>query len=300
MHGRTSRTRRLPLGLVACLLVVAGAAIAAAVAQGRGADDTIVAQTVTPDPIGDEASNGPDLSNLTITTYADQTLEVVVQYANRGLLLGNETVQVFIDLNDDGIPDIDYSLWPSGSTSYLERWNGTTWTIVRGLTEAVQSQGTSSVRLPVSVLRDAAGVTPGTQIGVLAGSYTYSGATLTPSDWLPDNRIAIQHALVATTPTTTAPPATTTPKPPAPRGPLPALRLACLGHEVRATVKPPKRQRIVFVTFSVNGNARSTDTRSPFVATFRTKSLHTPIKIGAAVHFATRTATVQKTLTKSC
>lgn len=306
MRSRTRKTRRLPLVVLTCLLIVAGATFAAAVAQGRGSDDTIIAQTQTSDPIGDEAGGqGPDLSGLTITTYADQSLGFVVQDANRGLLLGNETIQIFLDLNDDGQSDLNFSLWPSGSASYLARWTGSEWQNVRQLPEAVQAQGSYSVRLPISILRDAAAVPPATHVGVFVGSYTYSWTSNTfnssPADWLPDNRIPIQHSLVATPttttaptpPTTTAPPTTTTPK-----GPQPTLTLACVKHKLHATVKPPKGQKIVFVTFAVNGNAKSTDTRSPFVGIFAAKGATT--NISAAVHFASRTVTVRKTYPRSC
>lgn len=304
MRRRTPRTRRLPLAVATCALLAAGATFAAAVAQGRGTDDTIVAQTVVSDPVGDEAGNGPDLSSLTVTTYADQSLGFVVQDANRGLLLSNETIQIFLDLNDDGQSDLNFSLWPSGSASYLARWTGSEWQNVRQLPEAVQGQGSYSVRLPISVLRDAAAVAPATHIGVVVGSYTYSWTSNTfnsaPADWLPDNRIPVQHSLVATTATTTAPAPTTTAPPTVttPRGPQPTLSLACVKHKLHATVKPPKGQKIVFVTFAVNGNARSTDTRSPFVGIFAAKGPTT--NVSAAVHFATRTVTLRKSIAHAC
>jgi hypothetical protein len=310
MRRPNPRTRRLLLPVLAACLVAAGAAASVAtVAQGRTGDDTVLFQQTQTDPVGDE-SNGPDLSGLILTTYADQSLGMVVQYANRGLLLENETIQIFLDLNDDGTPDLNFSLWPSGSVSYLAKWNGSSWDTVRQLPEAIQGQGSYSVRLPLGVLRDSAGVPPAAHIGVLVGSYTFTGASATfssaPADWLPDSRIMIQQptTAAAATTTTSTPPTTTarttTPKPPTTHGPAPKLTLACVKHTLHATVKPPKGTKIVFVTFSVNGNARSTDTRSPFVATVRTKSLHPPIRISAAVHFATRTQTVHKTFTRAC
>lgn len=310
MRRPKPRTRRLLLlALAACLVAAGGAAAAATVAQGHTSDDTVLSRQTVPDTVGDEANNGPDLSNLIVTTYADQSLEFVVQYANRGLLLDNETIQIFLDLNGDGQADLNFSLWPSGSASYLAKWNGSSWDTVRQLPEAVEGQGQYSVRLPLSVLRDSAGVAVASHVGVIVGAYTYTGASATfsssPADWLPNSQIFVQQPTTAAAATTTTPPATTaptttTPKPPTSHGPAPTLTLACATHVLRATVKPPKGQKIVFVTFSVNGNARTTDTRSPFVARFAAKSLHPPIRIGAAVHFATRTATVQKTYSKAC
>jgi hypothetical protein len=310
MRRPIPRTRRLLLSAVAaCLVAAGGAAFAATVAQGRASDDTILSQQSLADPVGDEASNGPDLSNLILTTYADQSLGMVVQYANRGLLLENETIQIFLDLDDNGRPDLNFSLWPSGSISYLARWNGSSWATVRQLPEATQAQGSYSVRLPLSVLRDSAGIPVAARVGVLVASYTFTGTSATfsssPSDWLPNSEVPVQQPTTAqATTTTTAPattaPAATTPKPPASHGPLPKLTLSCAKHALHATVTPPKGTKIVFVTFAVNGNARSTDTRSPFGATVPAKSLRPPIRISAAVHFATRTQTVQKTYTTSC
>lgn len=310
MRRPDPRTRRLLLlAIAACLVAAGGAAFAATVAQGRTSDDTVLFQQSQPDLVGDEANNGPDLSNLTLTTYADQSLGMVVQYANRGLLLENETIQIFMDLNDDGNADLNFSLWPSGSVSYLAKWNGSSWDTVRQLPEAIQAQGSYSVRLPFSVLRDSAGVPPAAHIGIIVGSYTFTGASATfsssPSDWLPNSRIMIQQPTTApaptTAPVTTAPaPTPTTPKPKTTRGPAPKLTVSCARHALHATVRAARGTKIVFVTFSVNGNARSTDTRSPFVATVSAKSLHAPIRISAAVHFATRTQTVQKTYTHSC
>jgi hypothetical protein len=307
MRRPNPRTRRLPLlALAVCLLAAGGAAFAATVAQGRTSDDTVLVQQTQTDAVGDAANNGADLSSLTLTTYADRSLGMVVQYANRGLLLEDETIQIFVDLNDDGTVDLDFSLWPSGSASYLDRWTGSSWSTIRQLPEAIEGQGRYSVRLPFSVLRDSAAVPVASHIGVLVGSYTFTGAGATfkssPSDWLPDSQIMIQQGTTAPV-TTTAPAATTpttTPKPPARSGPAPKLTLACVKHVLRATVKPAKGTKIVFVTFSVNGNPSATDTRSPFATTVKTKGLHAPINISAAVHFAKRTQTVHKTYTRSC
>jgi hypothetical protein len=203
---------------VLAFAAVGGAAAAGAVAaRGVVADTGILNETRVQDAVG-EVGGGPDLSAVTITTYSDGTVSFLVTFANRDLLHPNETVQVDVDLNDDGNQDLNLSLWPTGEPSYLARWNGSDWSTVRQLPEVVQGNGSASVRLGLGELRDAAGVPIGSSIGVFVVTATYSGTNQpTEVDALPDDHSWIQHQIQPPAPpatTTTAATTTTTTTPP--------------------------------------------------------------------------------------
>jgi hypothetical protein len=301
MRGWPSAVARLLVLAVVSLLAVAVVCVAGA--QGRAADDGVLNQTDVQDPTGD-SNGGPDLSSLTVTTYADGSIQFVVHIANRGLLPAGESVQLFIDLNDDGGRDLVMSLWPSNSASYMERWDGTDWVVVRQLPEAVQTAGLFSVRLPLPVLRDSAGVPYGDQLGVLVGSWTIDPATKeqgkVADDWLPDSTRWIQHQIqvpaappTATEPVTT-PATTTTAAPTKPAAPS-RLTVTCVKHAVHASVTPGKGAKVSSVGFYADGTIEAIDSKAPFAAVLPVKGLRVPVTIRATVHLAAgKTQTLHK------
>jgi hypothetical protein len=165
----------------------------------------------------------PDISSLTITTYSDGTVSFLVTLANRNLLHVNETAQLNIDLNDDGLADLDVGIWGNGNPSFLYRITASGWTTVRQLPELVQSNGSFSLRIGLSALRDAAGVSIGgipavgvdaagrplgPSIGVNVETFAYSGNQATLADSVPTDPAAfIQHEL---DPSASPPPTDTT------------------------------------------------------------------------------------------
>ncbi len=203
--------RLLPIGLLAALVLLgAGAA---------RADNTVLNQTQFADATGD-SGGGADLSGMTITSYTDGTVQFAVQFANRNFMQPGDTVQIFVDLNDDGNPDLNLSVWPSFAPSYLDRWNGTDWVDIRQLPELVQASGSISVRLSLSDLQGAGAVPVAPVIQAAVGSWQAdsSGKLATNgSDFLPSATSWSDFSIkpVAATPTTTtAPSATkTTPSP---------------------------------------------------------------------------------------
>jgi hypothetical protein len=203
------------------LLVAVGSLVAASVGSSVAAaarvDAGVLNQSQATDPTGD-ANGGPDLSSLGVTTYTDGTITFVVQLANRNFLQPGETVQIFIDLNDDGTADLKLSIWSRFSPSYLARASGTSWVNVRQLPELVQAPGSVSVNLSLAELQSDAAVSVTPMIQVTTGSWTEDSTGTVPStadDWLP-NSAWLGHSIKspATTSTTTtaaSAPATTTP-----------------------------------------------------------------------------------------
>ena len=262
--------------VLGCLSVLFGLGLAVAVygaagAGSRAADTGILNQTVVHDPPGDSGS-GVDLSSLTVTTYTDGTVSFEVAFANRDRLQPGETVQIFVDLNNDGNEDLNLSIWPFGDPSYLARWTGTDWATVRQLPELVEGSGSFSVRLSLSELQGDAAVPVASTIGVVVGAWPSGAGTAATdaNDWLPDSRTWIQHeiqppATTATTPTTTG--RSTTPPPAASR-----LTVACTNGGLRATVTPAKGSKVLSVSFYANGKLVLRDTKAPYVATIKTKS----------------------------
>lgn len=276
---------------------LAVAVVGAAVADGRVADDGILNQTVAQDGVGDSGGS-PDLSTLTVTTYADGTISFAVAFANRSFLHLGETVQIFVDLNDDGKEDLNLSIWPNGTPSYLDRWTGSDWADVRQLPELVQTEGQFSVRLSLQELRSAAGVDYGTTIGAVVGAWTTDPATqelrTEADDWLPDSRSWIQHQIQKPQP---PPPPTTTapsPTPPPIRPASPKLAVVCVKHTLRATVKVAKGSKVLSVFFYANGKLRLKDRKAPYVARIPTRGLRTPITIRAVVHQKGASKTVHR------
>jgi hypothetical protein len=282
---------RRPRFVFSRLFVVAGllvsvAVLGVAVASGVVADNGVLNQTKVQDPVGD--SSGPDLSSLTVTSYADGTVSFAVGFANRDLIAPGESVQIFVDLNGDGAPDLNFSIWPFGDPSYLAHWTGSDWAPVRQLPELVQANGSFSIRLSLTDLGEAAAVPAAPTIGLGVAAYSGNPATTKANDWLPDNQRWIQYQIAppttATTPTTASTtPGTTTSSPPQP---VPAhLTIACTRrHTLRATLTPSRDSKVVSVSFYANGKLRLADTKAPYVDLISATSLHTPITITAAIH----------------
>ena len=199
---------------VSVAVITALALIVAAAASAARADNTILNQTQVSDAIGD-SGGGADLSGLTVTTYTDGTAQFAVQFANRAYMQSGDTVQIFIDLNDDGNPDLNLSVWPSFAPSYLDRWTGSTWIDIRQLPELVQSSGSISVRLALTDLQGAAAVPVAPVIQVAVGSWQADSSgnlAASASDWIPSATSWVDHSVktAPATTTTTRPPNTTT------------------------------------------------------------------------------------------
>jgi len=271
--------------LVALLTVaaVAGAVAARAVVSDNGILNQIVAQ----DPVGDSA--GADLSSVTVTSYADQTISFAGTLANRDLLHPGETVQIFVDVNDDGKADLNLSIWATGVPSYLADWNGSAWVDVRQLPELSEYTGGFSVRLPISDLTGAAQLPIAPEIGVVVGAWsTDSNGNLHQSadDLVPDGGSWATLQLAA--PQTTSTETTTETTVSAP----PKLAVTCgAGRTLRATVTPGGTA-IRSVTFYANGALKWKATKAPWVAAIRTKGLHQPVAVKAVVVESSTTKTL--------
>jgi hypothetical protein len=204
--------------LVPVALLLAVALLGSSAAR---ADNTVLNQTQFSDVTGD-SGGGADLSGMTITSYTDGTVQFAVQFANRQFMQPGDTVQIFVDLNDDGNPDLNLSVWPSFAPSYLDRWNGTAWIDIRQLPELVQAAGSISVRLALSDLQGAAAVPVAPVIQAAVGSWQADSSgklAANASDFLPSATSWSDFSIkpVAATPTTTTPAATTTTTGSAPR-----------------------------------------------------------------------------------
>jgi len=280
------RRRRLVFSrlFVVAGLLVSVAALGVAVASGVVADNGILNQTKVQDPVGD--SSGPDLSSLTVTSYADGTVSFEVGFANRNLIAPGESVQIFVDLNADGVPDLNFSIWPFGDPSYLAHWTGSDWAAVRQLPELIQANGSFSIRLSLTDLGEAAAVPAASTIGVAVAAYSNNAATTKANDWLPDNQRWIQHQIAppttTTTPTTASTTTTTAFSPPQPVSAH--LTITCTRrHTLRATLTPSRDSNVVSVSFYANGKLRLSDTKAPYVDLISATSLHAPITITAAI-----------------
>lgn len=217
---------------------------------------------MTQDPVGDSAS--ADLSSITITSYADQTLSFAVAFANRQLLDPGETVQIFVDLNDDGKADLNLSIWATGEPSYLDNWNGSSWVDVRQLPELSEYNGGFSVRLHFSDLTGAAQLPIAPEIGVAVGAWSTDPSTGQPrnsaDDLLPDNNRAVLFQMAAPQTTSTQSTTTQATLPPAPA----KLALTCAaGHTLRAAVTPGSAT-IVSVSFYANGALKRKTVKAPW------------------------------------
>jgi hypothetical protein len=278
---RRRRALWLAPTLVAVIAVLAVAGVA--VARGVVADSGVLNQTVTQDPVGDSAS--ADLSSLTITSYADQTVSFAVAFANRDLLHPGETVQLFIDLNDDGTADLNLSIWATGEPSYLAHWGGSDWVDVRELSELSEYKGGFSVRLHNSDLTGAAQMPISPSFGAVVGAWTTDPSTgnprTKPDDLLPDAGVWIQHQMTApqtTTAQTSTNPARRTP-PVAP----PKLALSCSAGRVLRAIVIPGSAAIHSVNFYADGTLKRKVGKSPWVALVQSKTLHQPVLIKAVV-----------------
>jgi Bacterial Ig domain len=259
--------------LVLSGLIVAAAICGAAVATASVSDSGILNQTQFRDATGD-SGGGPDLSSLTVTTYTDGTVSLSIQFANRAFLHPDETVQVFVDVNDDRRVDLNLSIWPTFNPSYLARWTGTSWQDIRQLAELVQTDGGFSVRLRLDELQGAAGVSIAPAIDVAVGSWGVDPTTGTPhtnaDDWLPSATGWVRHLIQMPAATTTVSSTTTTTST---RPALPTLALKCVGHALTATVSPAGGSSVASVAFYVNGKLITTVRKPPYVATIPTKGL---------------------------
>jgi len=271
-------------GVVIALVALAAAACAA----GAGAspvDDTILNQMQAQDATGDSGS-GPDLSSMTVTSYADGTVSFVVRFANRDFIKPNETVQLFLDLDDNGSEDLNLSIWPNGDPSYLARWNGTEWSNVRQLPELVESQGQFSIRLSLAELQGDAVVGVAPTIGVSVGSWTTDPTTgntsANPDDLLPDNNTWFLFPIHKPAPQ--APPST--PAKPTP----PHLAVACVAHNLTARLTPGKGSTVTSVTFAAKGAVRRI-TKPPYVAVIAAHG-KAAVTLTATVHTTSGTKTL--------
>lgn len=271
--------RTIAFGMV--LLAVAASASAAGASR---ADDTILNQMQTQDATADSGT-GPDLSSLTVTSYADGTISFLVTFANRDYIQPNETVQIFIDLDDNGSEDLNLSIWPTMDPSYLARWNGSDWTNIRQLPELAQTPGRFSVRLSLAELQSAAvlGVAP--TIGVSVGSWTEDHSTgklgANADDVLPNDGTWLLFPIQKPAPL------------PAPSGSLapPRLSFACVAHRLTARVTPGKGSTVTSVRFAAGGTVRLV-TKPPFVATIPAKGTSL-VSVAATVHTTAGTRTLR-------
>jgi hypothetical protein len=193
--------------LVVVALIAIAALLAAGIASASRTDAGVLNQTQTSDATGD-SGRGPDLSSLTVTTYTDGTVSFAAGFANRSFLQPGETVQVFIDLNDDGKADLNLSIWQSFEPSYLDRASGSDWVDIRQLPELVQTSGSVSVRLSLSELQSDGAVPVAPTIQVAVGSWTEDANGNVPqaaNDWIPSATTWFDHSVkpAATTGTTT-------------------------------------------------------------------------------------------------
>jgi hypothetical protein len=285
-----SRTARHALAIAALVAIVAVAGVA--VARGVVSDSGILNQTVTQDTVGDSA--GADVSSVTITSYADQTVAFAVAFANRDLLDPGETVQLFIDLNDDGSADLNLSIWATGTPSYLDHWGGSDWVDVRQLPELSEYKGGFSIRLHNSDLTGAAQMPISPSIGVAVGAWSTDPSTgslrTNADDWLPDTHVWIQHQMVVPQPTTTQPTTTKTRRTP-PVAPA-NLTLSCsAGRTIRAIVTPGSAA-VHSVSFYANGTLERKRSKPPWVTLINAKALHEPVSVKAVVSEGSKTHTL--------
>jgi len=273
-------TRLVVLGVV--LLAVA---MSASGASASRADDTILNQMSAQDSVGGTV-NGPDLSSLTVTSYADGTISFLVQFANRQFIQPNETVQIFIDLDDNGSADLNLSIWPLMDPSYLARWDGTKWSNIRELPELSQTPGQFSVRLSLAELQSAAAVGVAPTIGVSAGSWTEDPSTgqLEPNadDLLPDDGLWLSFPIRKPAPAPPSPPAKPSPA---------RLTVECVDHKLTARVTPGNGSTVSSVSFSSNGTVHRT-TQPPYVSTIATKG-KAVVTIAVTVRTASGTQTLR-------
>ncbi len=214
LHVRFAVGRLILVGLVTTVALVGATG---AVASTN--DDVILNQTQVTNT-SPYSGSGPEISGLTVTTYGDGTVSFVVQFANRAYLETGETLQIFVDLNDDGQGDVNLSIWPSFQPSYLAKWNGSGWSNIRQLPELVQASGSISERVSLSELQSDANVPVGPTIGVAVASWTEdSSGSISgpPNDALPSATGWVQHSInapaAAATTQTTSTTTSTTPQP---------------------------------------------------------------------------------------
>lgn len=191
-------------------LLLAVALLGATVAR---ADNTVLNQTQFSDATGD-SGGGADLSGMTITSYTDGTVQFTVQFANRQFMQPGDSVQIFVDLNDDGNPDLNLSVWPSFAPSYLDRWNGSSWIDIRQLPELVQAAGSISVRLALSDLQGAGAVPVAPVIQAAVGSWQADSSgklAANANDFLPSATSWSDFSIKPVAATSTTMPAVTTP-----------------------------------------------------------------------------------------
>jgi len=176
------------LGCMRWLALLAALGALAVASTTAHADGVVVNQASATDPAGD-SSGGPDLSGLTVTSYSDGTVSFAVQFANRNFLQPGETVQIFLDVNDDGKADLNLSVWQNFEPSYLARWTGSDWSDIRQLPELVQTQGAVSERISLNELQSAAAVPVAPAIQVAAATYVEDAKGTVPvdtaDDWIP-------------------------------------------------------------------------------------------------------------------
>jgi hypothetical protein len=256
-------------------LVLLAVGVFAPTAGASPADDTIVNQQQIQDATGDSGT-GADLSAVTLTSYADGTISLAVDFANREFIRPNETVQVFLDLDGNGTDDLNLSLWPTGDPSYLARWTGSEWSNVRQLPELVQTSLQFSIRLSLAELQSAAAVGVGRVIGVSLGSWTTDPSSgqfgPSPDDQLPNGGSVIRFALQ---------------KPGPPR-----LAVKCVAHKLTARVTAAEGSTVSWVIFTANG-ASLRMTKPPYVVRISGRSKIVTVTATVRTEAGTRTLRVR-------
>lgn len=79
----------------------------------------------------------------------------------------------------------------------------------------------------------------------------------------------------------------------------PTLAVTCAAKKISATVKPAKGVAVTAVTFLLNGKAKTTDKKAPFVAKFPTAGLSAQVRVGARVTSGGSVVTLTKSI-KRC
>lgn len=214
--------------LMLLVLGFAGALAGTVLAAGSGGPTVATASDAT----GDSGS-GPDIASLTVTLTGDE-LTFAVKLANRSVVNGDESVQLFVT-TPTAQTALNIAEFGDGSPPTLSTWDGSTW---KGYHEIPGSWSSSTFTTTMTLddLQSALAqpVRPG--IWVSARSYVGAtpGATPVQVDAVPDTGYlpAATVASAATTTTTPAPATTTTPTVPARPGPEPrwSQRIVRLAH----------------------------------------------------------------------
>jgi hypothetical protein len=180
-----------------CVIAVFGAG--AVLAAGG---DAPIASTTTRDATGD-AGGGPDISSMTVTVNADQTVTLSTTVSNRSSLRPDESLQFFIETaTSSGL--LNVSAFQSQATE-LAAWTGSEW---RGQHEVPSSwsNGTFTTTISIADLQDAlqAPVRPAILVSVVSYTGATPGVSPTAVDAAPDTGYAGTNTVTSGEATTTA------------------------------------------------------------------------------------------------